>query len=223
MSEATLFVLQRLSAKVLAPLVIVHLVLILYAVHGGLSAAEILGRTRGSVAWGLFYSLFVITVAIHAPIGVRNIVHEWTRWRGRSLDIASVVLALALLALGFARGGGGGRMRPAAASRRGAGYRAFLAHRISGLVLALFLPLHFLTLGLALEGAEALDRFLAFAELPLVKTAEWGLVVFLAVHLALGTRLLVLEFGPWRGMRTAWLGWTAGVAAAVGLAFLAIA
>ena len=101
MSESTLFVLQRLSAKLLAPLVIVHLVLILYAVHGGLSAAEILGRTRGSVAWGLFYGLFVVAVAIHAPIGVRNIVHEWTGWRGRSLDVASVVLALALLAFGL--------------------------------------------------------------------------------------------------------------------------
>lgn len=114
-------------------------------------------------------------------------------------------------------------MRPAAASRRGAGYRAFLAHRISGLALALFLPAHFLTLSLALEGAEALDRFLAFAELPLVKAAEWGLVVFLAVHLALGARLLVLELGPWRGMRTAWLGWAAGVAVVTGLAFLVVA
>ena len=101
MSEAALFVLQRLSAKVLAPLVIVHLALILYAVHGGLSAAEILGRTQGSVAWGGFYALFVVAVAIHAPIGMRNIVREWTRWRGRSLDVASVSLALALLALGL--------------------------------------------------------------------------------------------------------------------------
>lgn len=101
MSEATLFALQRLSAKVLAPLVVVHLVLILYAVHGGLSAAEILGRTRGSVAWGAFYALFVVAVAIHAPIGVRNAVREWTRWRGRRLDVASVALAIALLALGL--------------------------------------------------------------------------------------------------------------------------
>ena len=100
MSEATLFALQRLSAKLLAPLVIVHLALILYAVHGGLSAAEILGRTQGNVAWGAFYGLFVVAVAIHAPIGVRNIVREWTRWRGRSLDAAGVVLALVLLALG---------------------------------------------------------------------------------------------------------------------------
>ena len=101
MSEAALFALQRISAKVLAPLVIVHLALIVYAVHGGLSAAEILGRTQGSVAWGGFYALFVIAVAIHAPIGVRNIVREWTRWRGSSLDIVSVALALALLALGL--------------------------------------------------------------------------------------------------------------------------
>ena len=101
MSESTLFVLQRLSAKLLAPLVIVHLALILYAVHGGLSAAEILDRTRGSVAWGGFYVLFVVAVAVHAPIGVRNAVREWTRWRGRSLDAASLVLAIVLLALGL--------------------------------------------------------------------------------------------------------------------------
>ena len=101
MSEATLFVLQRLSAKVLAPLVVVHLVLILYAVHGGLSAAEILGRTQGSMGWGAFYALFVVAVAIHAPIGVRNVVREWTRWRGRSLDVSSAVLAVVLLALGL--------------------------------------------------------------------------------------------------------------------------
>ena len=101
MSETTLFALQRLSAKVLAPLVVVHLVLVLYAVHGGLSAAEILGRTQGSVVWGAFYALFVIAVAIHAPIGVRNVVREWTRWWGRSLDAACVVLALAVLTLGL--------------------------------------------------------------------------------------------------------------------------
>lgn len=112
-------------------------------------------------------------------------------------------------------------MRPAPASRRSAGYRAFLAHRLSGLALALFLPVHFLTLGLALEGTKALDRFLAFAELPLVKAAEWGLVVLLAVHLVLGARLLVLELGSWRGLRPAWIGWAAGIAAAVGLAFIA--
>lgn len=101
MNEAALFALQRLTAKLLAPLVVVHLVLILYAVHGGLSAAEILGRTQGSAAWGAFYGLFVLAVAVHAPIGMRNVVREWTRWRGRSLDVASVGLAIGLLALGL--------------------------------------------------------------------------------------------------------------------------
>ena len=101
MNEAALFALQRLAAKLLAPLVIVHLVLILYAVHGGLSATEILDRTQGSAAWGAFYGLFVLAVAVHAPIGVRNVLREWTRWRGRSLDVASVGLAIALLALGL--------------------------------------------------------------------------------------------------------------------------
>jgi len=100
-SEAALFALQRLTAMLLAPLVVVHLMLVLYAVQGGLSAAEILGRTQGSVAWGAFYALFVTAVAIHAPIGVRNIVRELTRWRGRSLDVASVALAIVLLALGL--------------------------------------------------------------------------------------------------------------------------
>ena len=100
-SESTLFALQRLTAKLLAPFVLVHLVLILYAVHGGLSAAEILDRTQGSVVWGAFYALFVVAVAVHAPIGVRNIVREWTRWEGRSLDFASVMLAIGLLAIGL--------------------------------------------------------------------------------------------------------------------------
>ena len=111
-------------------------------------------------------------------------------------------------------------MRPAAASRRGAGYRAFLVHRISGLALAVFLPLHFLTLGLALEGAEALDRFLAFADLPLVKAAEWGLVVLLALHLGFGLRVLALELLPWDGDRKGWIGWGAGAALGAGALFL---
>ena len=58
-------------------------------------------------------------------------------------------------------------------------YLAFIGHRISGLLLALFLPVHFLVLGLALEGAESMDRFLTLAELPMVKFAEWGLVCLL--------------------------------------------
>lgn len=99
--EVQLFLLQRLSAMVLAPLVLVHLIVILYAVQGGLTAAEILARTQGSVAWGLFYALFVLAAAVHAPIGLRSVVREWTPWRGRSLEAAMLLLALALLALGL--------------------------------------------------------------------------------------------------------------------------
>lgn len=105
--------------------------------------------------------------------------------------------------------------------RRHAGFAAFVIHRVSGVLLALFLPLHFLALGLALEGAEPLDAFLAFAELPLVKAAEWGLVVLLTVHLGFGLRILALEFLPWHGARKGWIAWGAGAALAAGLAFAA--
>jgi succinate dehydrogenase subunit D len=104
--------------------------------------------------------------------------------------------------------------------RRHAGYAAFVIHRLSGVLLALFLPLHFLALGLALEGARALDEFLMFAQLPWVKFSEWGLVVLLSVHLAFGLRILALEFLPWRGARKHWIGWGTGVALATGLLFV---
>ncbi len=100
MSPARLFLAQRLTALILGPLVVVHLVLILIAVEGGLSAAEILARTRGSVGWAAFYGLFVLAAAIHAPIGLRNVVREHTRWRGRSLEIAMVGLGLLFAGLG---------------------------------------------------------------------------------------------------------------------------
>ncbi len=86
---------QRISAMVLALCVIVHLVTIIYAVRNGLSAAEILGRTRGNALWGGFYVLFVAAIAIHAPIGVRTILSETFNWRGRSLE--AVILGLGML------------------------------------------------------------------------------------------------------------------------------
>lgn len=96
-----LFIAQRATAFVLAVAVAAHLVTILYAVRGGLTAAEILSRTHGNIGFALFYGLFVVAVAIHAPIGLRNILREWTAWRGRSLDFALAVFSLALLALGL--------------------------------------------------------------------------------------------------------------------------
>ena len=99
--EARLWVAQRLSAMVLALCVVVHLVTIVIAVRGGLSAAEILGRTRGNAAWLGFYALFVAAVAVHAPIGLRSIFSEWLGWRGRSLDIAAALFAAFLFGAGL--------------------------------------------------------------------------------------------------------------------------
>ena len=96
-----LFIAQRATAFVLAVAVAAHLATILYAVRGGLTANEILARTHGNIGFALFYGLFVVAVAIHAPIGLRNILREWTAWRGRSLDLALAALSLALLALGL--------------------------------------------------------------------------------------------------------------------------
>ena len=101
MNETTLFVLQRLSAKIIAPLVLLHLGVILYASHGHLSAGEILARTQGSWLWGAIYVLFVVAVAVHAPIGVRNVTREWTSWRGPGLDKAMFALGGLFLALGL--------------------------------------------------------------------------------------------------------------------------
>ena len=96
---------------------------------------------------------------------------------------------------------------------------AFLAHRLSGLLLAVFLPLHFWALGTALSGPAALEGFLRFADQPLVKFAQWGLVVVLVVHLTGGVRLLLVEFLPWSGLRKNWIAGTLGVAAAIGLVY----
>lgn len=76
---------------------------------------------------------------------------------------------------------------------------AFWLHRLSGITLALFLPVHFYVLALALKGAAELDGFLKFAELPMVKVAEAVLVLLLAVHMFGGLRLMALEFLPWSG------------------------
>lgn len=98
-------------------------------------------------------------------------------------------------------------------------YWAFLMHRLSGLGLAAFLPLHFWALGQALHGAAALDGFLRFADQGLFKFAEWGLVVLLALHMMGGVRLLLIEFGSTSGLRKDWIAGAAGFAAATGMAF----
>ena len=101
MSEFHLYMAQRLSALVMAPFVLVHIGVMIYAIQGGLSAAEILGRTQGSVFWALFYGIFVIAVSIHAAIGLRTILGEWAGLRGRQRDVISGLIGLGLLALGL--------------------------------------------------------------------------------------------------------------------------
>ncbi|MGE0874913.1 MAG: succinate dehydrogenase, cytochrome b556 subunit [Burkholderiales bacterium] len=98
-------------------------------------------------------------------------------------------------------------------------YWAFVVHRISGVALALFLPLHFLALGSALNGAAELDAFLSWTQQPLVKFAEWGIVLLLAAHLGGGLRLLALEFLPWRDWQKSLAAAAAAASLAVGLAF----
>lgn len=98
-------------------------------------------------------------------------------------------------------------------------YWAFIVHRVSGLLLTLFLPFHFWALGQALAGEAALDGFLRWTAQPLVKAAEIGLVVLLAAHLTGGLRLLALEFLAWRGWAKSLLAMAAGLSVAAGLAF----
>jgi len=72
------YFLQRGTAMLMVPLIITHIIVIIMAVQGGLSAEEILSRTRGSMAWAGFYGVFVFAASIHAGIGVQTVLREWT-------------------------------------------------------------------------------------------------------------------------------------------------
>lgn len=100
MLDLRLYLLQRLSALVMAPLVLGHIAVMIYAIQDGLTAAEILDRTQGSLGWALFYGLFVAAVSIHAAIGVRVVVHEWFGLKGGALAGVGWAVFLALLGLG---------------------------------------------------------------------------------------------------------------------------
>ena len=100
-TETLLWVAQRASAAVLAVCVLVHLATIIYAVQGGLTGAEILARTRGNAAGFAFYTVFVLAVAVHAPIGLRTVLAEWLGWRGRARDFALIAFAVVLAGMGL--------------------------------------------------------------------------------------------------------------------------
>ncbi len=100
MLTVRLYMLQRITALLMAPLVLGHLAVMIYAVQGGLSAAEILGRTQGSIAWFVFYGAFVIAVSIHAAIGLRVVLHETLGLKGVLLDVFTWATAAGLFGLG---------------------------------------------------------------------------------------------------------------------------
>jgi fumarate reductase subunit C len=100
--QAKLWYLQRMSAMVLALCVFVHLGTMIYAVRGGLTAAEILSRTQGNIAWLIFYFIFLLATAIHVPIGIKNIAEEWMPMHGNRLGVAAIALAVLLLLAGGA-------------------------------------------------------------------------------------------------------------------------
>ena len=97
---------------------------------------------------------------------------------------------------------------------------AFLLHRVSGVVLALFLPVHFWVLSQALTDPVAFQVLIAWTDQPLVKAAEFGLVFLLAVHLFGGLRLLVLELTPWQPWQKGWAAAAVALGFAVSVLFL---
>jgi fumarate reductase subunit C len=99
--EARLFILQRLTAMIMAPLVILHLIVIMMAVRGGLTAGEIQARLDGNLLWAGFYGLFVVCAALHAPIGLRNVLREWSGLGARAVDLCMIAFAALLLVAGL--------------------------------------------------------------------------------------------------------------------------
>ena len=99
--QAKLWYAQRISAMVLGLCVSIHLVIIFYAIRGGLTAEEILGRTQGNIAFAIFYEIFVLACFVHAPIGLANILEE-TFSKGFISKTLSSLLAVLILILGSA-------------------------------------------------------------------------------------------------------------------------
>ncbi|MFK7858391.1 MAG: succinate dehydrogenase [Granulosicoccus sp.] len=100
MLNLRLYMAQRITALLMAPLVVGHLAVMIYAIQGGLSAAEILGRTQGSLAWFLFYATFVVAVSIHGAIGLRTIAHEWFGLKDTILEGFMWIVGLGLFITG---------------------------------------------------------------------------------------------------------------------------
>jgi fumarate reductase subunit C len=100
-TEARLWLAQRVSAMILGLAVVVHLGTIIVAVQGGLSAAEIVGRIGGNPLWTAFYAVFVLAIAVHAPIGLRSILNEMTALSPRRVDLLCFIAAAFLAVMGY--------------------------------------------------------------------------------------------------------------------------
>lgn len=98
--ETRLYLAQRISAMAMVPLVIGHLIVMVHAMRGGLTAAEILGRTQGSVGWALFYGAFVVAASVHGALGLRIIIREWLGLDGIVLTGVAWATFLGLLMAG---------------------------------------------------------------------------------------------------------------------------
>jgi fumarate reductase subunit C len=95
-----LYVWQRATAAVMVPLVLGHIAVIFYATRQGLSAADILARTRGSMLWAAYYGLFVAALSIHASIGIRNVLSEWSPLSERRAGVLAIIFGVVLALLG---------------------------------------------------------------------------------------------------------------------------
>ena len=96
-----------------------------------------------------------------------------------------------------------------------------MLHRLSGVALALFLPVHFYRPG---PGPQRTKRLWTGHSVgPKVqrsKSAEFGLVFLLAVHFFGGLRLMAMEWLPWSDNQKTYAAAAAGVAFLVAGSFL---
>ena len=95
------YLLQRGTALIMAPMILVHLAVIIMAVQGGLTGEEILARTRGSALWAGFYATFVLAAAVHAGSGLQTVIREWTGMTSRGAAVAGHIFMLLLIVLGL--------------------------------------------------------------------------------------------------------------------------
>ena len=95
-----LYVWQRATAALMVPLVLIHIAVIFYATRNGMTAADILSRTHGSIVWASYYGLFVAAASIHASIGVRNVLTEWSPLTDRRAGLVAVAFGLLLVVIG---------------------------------------------------------------------------------------------------------------------------